>query len=403
MQNSHHKIVIILIAVFTILQLIVLLVFGYTPYPDSNGYIELAKECIDRNDLYPMVSRLNDYYFLWNVGAINAVVFSLKMFNSVLPLLIVYCLMKGFTAFFIHQITKTIFTEKIAFITLILYIIYPANYGEGTSTHSELPFIFFTLLGLWLSITKKQVFAGGMSLAFANWFRPMGIVFLISLMIYLFINKKQIWKPLVGYISMILVIGSLSYIRTGLFIYQAKTGWMALTDYSTSHATASLAIGENSHLNISEKDTEWKKLFFEWLKDHPKEYMMQMPRKLINTYVSDNVNMCVFLPDKAEKEYMYEELSMKTLFPHFPHYSSIQWLTILNLLYYYTILLTALLSIKYFNKNTFLLPISIISLGTLILLFVGHGEARFHIPLMPFFLILSVLFINQLLWKEYNG
>ena len=107
MQNSHHKIVIILIAVFTILQLIVLLVFGYTPYPDSNGYIELAKECIDRNDLYPMVSRLNDYYFLWNVGAINAVVFSLKMFNSVLPLLIVYCLMKGFTAFFIHQITKT--------------------------------------------------------------------------------------------------------------------------------------------------------------------------------------------------------------------------------------------------------------------------------------------------------
>ena len=148
MQNSHHKIVITLIALFTILQIIVLLVFGYTPYPDSNGYIILAKECINGQDLYPMVSKLNEYGFLWNVGAINAVVLSLKLFNSIVPLLVIYCLMKGFTALFIYQITKTISNEKIAFITLILYVLYPANYGEGTSTHSELPFIFFTLLGL---------------------------------------------------------------------------------------------------------------------------------------------------------------------------------------------------------------------------------------------------------------
>ena len=281
MQNSHHKIVITLIALFTILQIIVLLVFGYTPYPDSNGYIEIAKECINGQDLYPMVSKLNEYGFLWNVGAINAVILSLKLFNSIVPLLVIYCLMKGFTALFIYQITKTISNEKIAFITLILYVLYPANYGEGTSTHSELPFIFFTLLGLWLCITKKQLFVGGMSLAFANWFRPMGIVFLLAIMIFLFINKKQIWKPLVGYIAMIIVIGSLYYLRTGLFIYQAKTGWMALSDYSTDHIPASLAIRDNSNWNVSEKDAAWKELFFEWLKEHPVDYFMQMPRKQI--------------------------------------------------------------------------------------------------------------------------
>ena len=44
--------------------------------------------------------------------------------------------------------------------------------------------------------------------------------------------------------------------------------------------------------------------------------MMQMPRKLINTYVSDNVNMCVFLPDKAEKEYMYEEKHILYIYVH---------------------------------------------------------------------------------------
>ncbi len=399
MQNSHHKIVITLIALFTILQIIVLLVFGYTPYPDSNGYIILAKECINGQDLYPMVSKLNEYGFLWNVGAINAVVLSLKLFNSIVPLLVIYCLMKGFTALFIYQITKTISNEKIAFITLILYVLYPANYGEGTSTHSELPFIFFTLLGLWLCITKKQLFVGGMSLAFANWFRPMGIVFLLAIMIFLFINKKQIWKPLVGYIAMIIVIGSLYYLRTGLFIYQAKTGWMALSDYSTDHIPASLAIRDNSNWNVSEKDAAWKELFFEWLKEHPVDYFKQMPRKLINTYVSDNVNMCVFLPNKAEREYMYEELSMRTLFRSFPNYSAIQWLTLINLLYYYCILLTVFLSLYYLSIKKYILPLSVIILGTSILLIAGHGEARFHIPFMPFFIMLSAFFINKRICK----
>lgn len=307
--------------------------------------------------------------------------------------------MKGFTALFIYQITKTISNEKIAFITLILYVLYPANYGEGTSTHSELPFIFFTLLGLWLCITKKQLFVGGMSLAFANWFRPMGIVFLLAIMIFLFINKKQIWKPLVGYIAMIIVIGSLYYLRTGLFIYQAKTGWMALSDYSTDHIPASLAIRDNSNWNVSEKDAAWKELFFEWLKEHPVDYFKQMPRKLINTYVSDNVNMCVFLPNKAEREYMYEELSMRTLFRCFPNYSAIQWLTLINLLYYYCILLTVFLSLYYLSIKKYILPLSVIILGTSILLIAGHGEARFHIPFMPFFIMLSAFFINKRICK----
>ena len=399
MQNSHHKIVITLIVLFTILQLIVLFIFGYTPYPDSNGYILLATDCINEQDFYPIVSKLNEYSFLWNVGAINAVILSLKLFNSIEPLLVLYCLMKGFTALFLYQITKTIYKEKIAFITLLLYVLYPANYGEGTSTHSELPFIFFTLLALWLCITKNQLLAGGMSLAFANWFRPMGIVFLLALIIFLLINKKQIWKPLVGYILIIIVIGSLSYLRTGLFIYQAKTGWMALSDYSTNHTPASLAIRDNTNLNVSEKDAAWKELFFEWLKEHPIDYLKQMPRKLINTYVSDNVNMCVFLPNKAEKIYMYEELSMNTLLSIFPKYSAIQWLTLLNLLYYYSILLTVFLSLKYLSIKNYILPLSVIIFGTSILLIAGHGEARFHIPLMPFFIMLSALFINKRVCK----
>jgi hypothetical protein len=60
-------------------------------------------------------------------------------------------------------------------------------------------------------------------------------------------------------------------------------------------------------------------------------------------------------------------------------------------------LVCALLSLLYFRKESCLLPISIIVLGTLLLLFVGHGEARFHIPFMPFFIIMASMFINHII------
>jgi hypothetical protein len=131
------------------------------------------------------------------------------------------------------------------------------------------------------------------------------------------------------------------------------------------------------------------------LKDHPQEYVKQMPTKLVNTYVSDNVNMCTFIPNKADKKYMYEEVSMQTLINSFPKFSAVQWLTIYNLIIYILITFSAVCSLYYYNNFQYLLPLSIIILGTILLLFVGHGEARFHIPFMPFFIMLSALFINR--------
>ena len=408
MQNRSYQI----IAIFTLAQLLILSVFGYTPYPDSDGYLFLAKESLSYGEPYPVTALLNSYHFLWNIGSVNAVVLTLKLFHSIVPLLIIYSLMKGATAWLLWKYTQHLFNDKTAFIALVLYVIYPANYGEGTSLLSELPFMFFTMLGLWLCLVRQQYLLGGMSMAFANWFRPMGIVFLVSMIIYLLFAHRHSFKsiickktiktvvtPLAGYLLMIVVIGGLSYQRTGLFLFQAKTGWMALTDYSTHHSPQSLAVRDHKEWNVAQKDSVWQSLFIEWVKDHPVEYAKQMPIKLGNTYISDNVNMCTFIPEKSRKEYMYEEVSMPTLLHSFPCYSGVQWLTIINLTVYLLLLVGALCSLRYFKRESCLLPLSVIILGTLLLLLVGHGEARFHIPFMPFFLMLTALFIERKLWK----
>lgn len=399
MQNSHRQLVLILIAAFTILQLLILVIFGYTPYPDSNGYISIAEECIAGNDWYPIATKINDYPFLWNIGAINAVVLTFKLFHSMTPLLVVYSLMKGITAGLFYAVTRKTNGSHAALVALILYIVYPANYGEGTSVLSELPFMFFIMLGIYLSLVRNCSIIGGMMLATANWFRPMGIVFLVALLIFFLFKWRKSLKLVIGYAVMITIIGCATMHRTGLFLYQAKTGWMALMDYSSDHAPESLEVLKRADWNVSQKDSAWQSLFFDWLKDHPTEYVKQMPPKLVNTYVSDNVNMCTFIPNKTDKEYMYEEVSMQTLIDSFPKLSAVQWLTVINLIVYLCIIACAFCSLYWFNRNKYLLPVSIVLIGTLLLLFVGHGEARFHIPFMPFFMMLSAVFINKKVCK----
>jgi 4-amino-4-deoxy-L-arabinose transferase-like glycosyltransferase len=400
MQNRHRQLILGLIVLFTILQLVVLFVFGYTPYPDSNGYLYLAQESLQYGEPYPVSSQLNEYPFLWNIGAINITAASLALFHSVTPLLVLYALMKGITAWLFYALTDKICGSKTAFIALLIYLIYPANYGENTSLLSELPFMFFVLLGMYLSIVRNHSFLGGMMLAIANWFRPMSVIFLLAIIFFFLIKWRKSIKLLLGYGVMIALIGFCTIHRTGLFLYQAKTGWMALADYSTNHAPESMQVREHQEWNVIQKDSAWQSIFFDWLKDHPTEYIQQIPTKLINTYVSDNVNMCTFIPDKADKEYMYEEVSMQTLLSSFPKRSAVQWLTLLNLTIYFFIVLSALASLLYFKKDTYLLPIIIIVLGTLLLLFFGHGEARFHIPFMPFIIMLSALFINNKIVHE---
>ena len=209
---------------------------------------------------------------------------------------------------------------------------------------------------------------------------------------------------------MIIVIGGTCYLRTGHFIYQAKTGWMALMQYSWDHdyhhekTTHLFANGnpndlDNQGYNSVQKDSVWRNHFMIWLQHNPMEYLAQMPKKFVDTYISDNVNFCVYLKDKATSDYMYDEVSMRTLIRQFPRYSWVQILVIINLLFYYLILLSSLYSmiscIRKRQWNLLILPFSVIVLGTLLLLFFGHGEARFHIPFMPFFIMLcSLNFMN---------
>ncbi|HEY9551123.1 MAG TPA: hypothetical protein VIQ97_02455 [Prevotella sp.] len=399
MQDSHCKIVAAIVVLFTAIQLLILATFGYTPYPDSEGYLLLARQCVEQAQWYPMANSLHELPFLWNIGAINAVVASLYLFHSITPLLVFYAFLKGATALITYLLTAKLANRRMALVALLLYVAYPANHGECTSLLSEIPFIFFSLLGVYLSLCRHP-FYGASLLAVANWFRPMGMVFLATLIIYHLVqkNRKYLLQTLAGYALMIMLIGGTAYISTHRFIFQAKTGWMALLQYSIDQTQEEEHIYLPDSTDCIEKDALWRQQALRWIVQHPTEYVAQMPKKMANTYVSDNVNLCTFLPNKAHRPYLYSELSMQTLKTSFPKLTPVQALTVFNLLYYYALMGLFLMSIVYFYRRRklklLLLPLSIVVIGTLVLLFAGHGEARFHLPFMPFIIMADALFIG---------
>lgn len=407
-QKHCRQITVSIIVCYTLLQILCLLLFGYTPYPDSNGYILLAQECVEHNTFYPV--NLTDIPFLWNIGSINAVVLSLHLFNSVYPLLVLYCIMQGLSAWFVYDIAKHLFNTKTAFISLLLFVCYPANYACGTSVLSETPFIFFALFSIAMFLRGHHV-TSGVVLAVANTFRPLALVFVMAILVYSLLRKKNCLAVLLGYVVITCSIGITNYIVKDKFFTQGAMGWMGLMQYSWDHdgnkdEDYRLFNGndpniiENENYDCLQRDSVWRSHFLMWISQNKMEYIKQMPEKVARTYISDNVNFCAFLPDKQNREYMYKEISMDTLKTDFPNYSVVQIVVILNLVYYYLLLITAIagfcLSVARADIPQVVLPATVIIVGTLMLMLVGHGEARFHQPLMPMFILLSSGFFSSI-------
>ena len=388
---------ILIIGIYTIIQLIILLGFGYTPYPDSQGYITCAHNALSYNQFYPAKETLYTLPFLWNIGAINTVAVSLKLFHSVTPVLIIYILLKGGTLYLVYLITHKWFGEKNANITCLIYLLYPANYGEGTSLLSEVPFVFFCLAGIYASI-KGSYLMGGLLLGCADYFRPIAIIFILALILCQIRNYKGYLKICLGYALVINTIGFCNYYSKGEYIYKAKTGWMALAQYHWDNdgeqkGIKPMDLTDNHHLTFSQKDEMWRNMFLDWLKEHKMKYIQQIPVKIGKTYISDNVNMCAFLNQtEKKKDYMYDSLSINSMLHSFPKYSLAQWITLYNLIYYYGIIITFILSFKYIRK----LKIAwfVVLIGTTFIALLGHGEARFHIPYMPFIIMCSAYYIS---------
>ncbi len=414
---------------FLLLLLGVLIVFGYTPTNDGEGYIEYAQIAIADRQLYPTLHHIIGKPYIWNMGIINLVALSLGLTKSLYPLLVLFCIMKALTAWLLAHTTAKLFNRQVALLALILYILYPNNWGQSTMLSSEIPMLFFTMLALYTAllsspegdtIAMKGIEAPsgavGGALALANWFRPVAAIFLLALVAYFFLFRRDQWKKLTlyllsGYAFMVLLIGTSCYLRTGYFLYQADSLWfnMAEATYETDSqphyntevfpkGTARF-IDDMQHKTAIECSHIWRERSLKWLSEHPVEYLKKVPARLYYIYQNDIDNLAAFLPTKTDAAKNYITLPLGSLRTQFSQLSAVQYFALFATILYLLLLLFAIAGALRLMLNgswrEVFLPVFIIVAASLALALLIHGETRFKAPFMPFFFMLAASFLSK--------
>lgn len=127
-------------------------------------------------------------------------------------------------------------------------------------------------------------------------------------------------------------------------------------------------------------------------------------------YYNDMDNIIAFSRVKEKAEDNYVTLPYKNILQRFTSLSAVQYIAIINLVYYWLLIIFSIhggyfLIKKHEYKKAFL-PIMIIIGGSLSLVLAIHGETRFKAPFMPFIFILAAVYITSWLYKnkshEYN-
>ena len=429
---------------FLLLLLGVLIVFGYTPTNDGEGYIEYAQIAIADRQPYPTLHHIIGKPYIWNMGIINLVALSLGLTKSLYPLLILFCIMKALTAWLLAHTTAKLFNRQTALIALILYILYPNNWGQSTMLSSEIPMLFFTMLAVFLSLSKLSLSKlstlnsplslhsklstlnsqlSGALFALANWFRPVAAIFLLALVVYFFLFRRGQWKKLTlyllsGYAFVVLLIGTSCYLRTGYFLYQADSLWfnMAEATYETDsqphyntevfpEGTARY-IDDMQHKTAIECSHIWRERSLKWLSEHPVEYLKKVPARLYYIYQNDIDNLAAFLPTKTDAAKNYITLPLGSLRTQFSQLSAVQYFALLATILYLLLLLLAIAGALRLMLNgrwrEAFLPVFIIIAASLALALLIHGETRFKAPFMPFLFMLAASFLSKptIIWNR---
>jgi hypothetical protein len=293
-----------LVVFWIVLQIFICIVLHYDVRrrDDPGGYLNLAEQCFNSNTIYPTIDHLHDRY-IFQPGYINFLLLILTIFGSFRAMYLVNILMNIGILSAIFFIAKRLFDSKTTYLSGIIYLLLFSNYTVVLHTYSELPFLLLMLCSFVCILKGKNVFfvLSGVSLALANWIRPLGMIALVALCAFL-IFKKVNWKPYVSllgsYVGTILIIGCISTIYFPDFVYQSTTSGvnmiMGANDDCTGGYNATVfekgKIGyiENSTataMTYKEFDSFFTQQSVKWIKEHPLKYISFVPKKIINLFL----------------------------------------------------------------------------------------------------------------------
>lgn len=293
------------------IQVILLCIFvNHKQLSDYGEYITLAQDCIARGNWYPDSANMHDSY-IFAPGLINYFILQMKLFGTMSVNLWLNLMLNLGIIYFVYGISNKLFNKTTAYISVIAYSLLYSTWWVVIPAGTEVPFLFLSLLGLWAVVNQKNIgyiFLAGVAFGLANWIRPLVVIFLITALVMMYMNKVKISKYIsltIGFVLVLGLIGAASYKSANRVILQSSTSGVNLAYTSNDKAyggVASSLLSDTTNLcyiknansyTYAQKDSIWKARSIEWIKDHPVKFAGLYAIKIPGLFAEDT------WPDRA--------------------------------------------------------------------------------------------------------
>lgn len=386
--------------------MLIVLNWNFVPESDFRAYQILAEKCIANNCWYPMPDNVYDN-FIWAPGLINLLILQLKVFGGFHVNMFLNLFFNIGILCMIYKLATKFVNHVVGLISIILFCTFYSNCLIIIPTNTELPFLFFSLLGLCLCVKGRNwCYLAGLSFIVAETIRPLTIIFIITAIVLLLLLKEKkinIVKLVGAYAFGALLVGSICYARIGYFNYKSTTGGynliMVANDKSNDgfypsifkDSTSTAYIPgfqnvtelsytlDNKQYTFEERDKKWTDESVKWILNNPIRYTKSIFPRLFALY---------------DKDLVYDIY-------HSSNPLTDNILKIAKSIVYYIVLLFSIIGL-FMVRNKYVYTLLLVTiLGTCITILLPCAD-RYHYPLIFPLIILSSSSIYTLYQKRRN-
>jgi 4-amino-4-deoxy-L-arabinose transferase-like glycosyltransferase len=314
-------------AIWVVAQIVLIVYFwGHPQFTDMGAYISIALRCFASKEWYPMAEDIYSIY-IWAPGFINYLILQLHIFGTINFNAVLNLFLNIAMLFEIYYLGKKFFSKRTGLLAAIIFMLLYSNLIIVIGACTEIPFLFLCLSALCLVFSGKYkyIVLGAVLFAFANWIRPLVIIFLFASIVYLIVTKTKFYNYIalvIPYIIVLFVIGTVTEKKIGYFVYQSTTSGINLLMTSHDKAKGNLYIFDEDDINFfiensnsvtfAEKDSTWKARSLKWIKEHPVRYIGLFFIKIPILYVHDAWgNMSHFNEKVVIAKYVQGDTSLK--------------------------------------------------------------------------------------------
>ena len=414
-----------LLLFYFILQLVLIFVIKTNYTSDALYYYKLAQECIEVKEFYPANQHLFEDYIVAPLY-INTLTILLKIYNSPIIINLFNLAVILLQVLLIYKITAKIFSEDIARLTILLFLLYFNTPGLMLQNYTELFFLFLIIASIYFFTLNKKLFfiLSGFFLGAAIAVRPLGWTLLLaflSIQIYQFIKCRNIFfsyfHVYTGTIIFIILFGGFTFLHFGQFEFTSTTGPVNILIGANDDATGAFnaAVFEKGNagyiefpdsLTYIQKGKFYQDKAKDWIVQNPITWISLAPVKFLFAYGWDDISISRLLgySDTNFLHVMRVLLTDKDFDKALTKTNTIQkilyfLILIFSHLYYYFVLLAIAYGIYYIHKQKsngdLTNLILLFTLFATLMIMITVGTPRYKYPMFILLLPFAAYYIDM--------